>query len=146
MEHLLGTVSRNGFVSWAGCRYGVPWLWAGSQVVVKDRGNHVEIWTVTGERCLCQHPRSLIPSAVMRIPNQYDGLPQNGPARALEPVARLLPAPEVEVRPLSAYKALAGDEGHMITLGQAHQSLEALGLAQGAAVRESRLEAAATQR
>lgn len=111
VEHLLGTVrkvSRDGFVSWAGCRYGVPWPWAGSQVVVKDRGHHVEIWTVTGERCLCRHPRSLVPGAVVRIPNQYDGLPLNGPTRALEPVARLVPAPEVEVRPLSAYEALAG--------------------------------------
>lgn len=111
VEHLLGTmrkVSRVSFVSWGGSRYGVPWQWAGSQVVVKDRGSHLEIWTAMGDQCICRHPKSLLPGATVRIPGQYDGLGLDRPAHALEPLALRVPAPEVETRPLSAYEALAG--------------------------------------
>ncbi|HEY8345988.1 MAG TPA: hypothetical protein VIL07_01780, partial [Symbiobacteriaceae bacterium] len=66
VEHLLGEVrkvSRDAFVSWDGSRYGVPWQWAGSQVVVKDRGGYVEIWTAHGDRCIYRHPKSLVKGA-----------------------------------------------------------------------------------
>ena len=111
VEHLLGTVrkvSRDGFVSWGGSRYGVPWQWAGSQVVVKDRGSHLEIWTAMGDQCICRHPKSLLAGATIRLPGQYDGLKLDGSTRTSEPLALRVPAPEVEMRPLSAYEAVAG--------------------------------------
>lgn len=113
VEHLLGEarkVSRDGVVSWGGCRYGVPWPWAGAQVVVKERGAYVEIWTATGDRGIYRHPRSLLPGTVVRSPDQYAGLPLNGPIRCPEPVARRIPVPEVEGRPLAVSEALGGGE------------------------------------
>lgn len=111
VEHLLGEVrkvSRDGFVSWDGSRYGVPWQYAGSQVVVKDRGGLVEIWTALGDRCICRHPKSLVKGAIVLLPGQYDGIPLGSDKQEWEPVAQRIAAPEVQVRPLSAYEALAG--------------------------------------
>ncbi len=111
VEHLLGTmrkVSRDSFVSWGSSRYGVPWQWLVSQVVLKDRGSHLEIWTTLGGRCICGHPKSLIPGATMRIPGQYDGLGLNEPKQGFESLALRVSAPEVETRQLSVYEALAG--------------------------------------
>lgn len=102
LEHMLveaRKVSRDAFVSWGGCRYGVPWQWAGAQVVVKERGAYVEIWTATGDHCIDRHPRSLLPGTVVRIPDPYAGLPLNGPVRRPEPVARRIPDPEAAGRP-----------------------------------------------
>ncbi|MBT9260402.1 MAG: IS21 family transposase [Clostridiales bacterium] len=113
LEHLVGEtrkVSRDGFVSFGGCRYGVPWSWAGAQVVVKERGPYVEIWSAAGDHLIHRHPRSLIPGSIIRIPEQYTGLPLTGPVHSLEPVARRISAPEVEVRPLAVYEAMAGGE------------------------------------
>lgn len=101
-------VSRDAFVSWDGSRYGVPWQWAGEQVVVKDRGGYVEIWTVTGDRCIYRHPKSLVKGAIVQVPGQYDGIPLSGDTREWEAVAQRVAAPDVQVRPLSAYEALAG--------------------------------------
>ena len=109
VEHLLGEVrkvSRDGFVSWEGSRCGVPWQWAGSQVVVKDRGGYVEIWTACADRCIYRHPKSLIKGAAIHVPGQYDGIPLNNATRPWEPIAFRVVAPDVQVRPLSAYEAL----------------------------------------
>lgn len=111
VEHLLGEmrkVSRDAFVSWGGSRYGVPWQWAGEQVVVKDRGGHVEIWTTTGDRCLYRHPKSLVKGAVVHIPGQYDDIPLGRNPVEWEALAQRVAAPDVQVRPLSAYEAVAG--------------------------------------
>ncbi len=100
--------SRDAFVSWEGSRYGVPWQWAGSHVVVKDRSGFVEIWTPLADRCICRHPKSLVKGATVYLPGQYDGIPLSGDRREWETVAQRVAAPEVEVRPLSAYEALLG--------------------------------------
>jgi hypothetical protein len=36
-------VARDGYVSWQGCRYSVPWRLAGKEVWVRDRENDIEI-------------------------------------------------------------------------------------------------------
>ena len=37
-------MSRDGFVSWEGSRYGVHWKWVGATVQVGERQGTVEIW------------------------------------------------------------------------------------------------------
>lgn len=60
VEHLLGEerlVSRDGFTSWGGARYGVPWPYAGRRVVVKVRGPLVEIWALGKTEPVALHAR-----------------------------------------------------------------------------------------
>lgn len=77
-------------------------------MVVKDRSGFVEIWTPLADRCICRHPKSLVKGATVYLPGQYDGIPLSGDRREWETVAQRVAAPEVEVRPLSAYEAVHG--------------------------------------
>jgi len=98
-------VSRDGFVAYRGARYGVPWRYVGRVVVLRAKEEDLEIWL--GERCLARHKLAQA-GATVTLPGQWAGLPQ-GPDR---PQARqsgvLIPSPEVQVRSLLAYEAIAG--------------------------------------
>ena len=52
-------VSRDGFVSWEGSRYGVHWKWIGATVQVGERQGTVEIWA--GDERIAVHPRAQQP-------------------------------------------------------------------------------------
>lgn len=102
-------VSRDGFISWQGSRYGVPWLYAGRTVLVKDTGKHLEIYS--GGSQVAVHPKAILPGTRVTLPGQWSGLPMGPNRQSYEPLAIQLAAPEVEVRPLSAYEALLGMYG-----------------------------------
>ncbi|HHW14922.1 MAG TPA: IS21 family transposase [Firmicutes bacterium] len=99
-------VSRDGFISWQGSRYGVPWLYAGRTVLVKDTGKYLEIYS--GGSQVAVHPKAILPGTRVTLPGQWGGLPMGANRRGHEPLAIQSAAPEVEVRPLSAYEALLG--------------------------------------
>ena len=100
------TVSRDGFVSWEGSRYGVHWKWVGAVVQVGQRQGTVEIWT-NNER-IAVHPRAQQSGQRFILPGQWSGLPrgENRPRR--EAVAVQIPAGEVERRSLEVYELVAG--------------------------------------
>lgn len=102
-------VSRDGFVSFDGSRYGVPWKLAGLEVEVRQTGAYVEILH-RGER-VALHPKALLPRTTVPLVGQYQDIPLAQPPQYRPPMAVQLPAPEVEVRSLQVYENLAGGVG-----------------------------------
>jgi hypothetical protein len=99
--------SRDGFVSYAGSLYGVPWQYAGRTVQVREVGPYVEI--SSGQVRIALHPKAA-PGTRTKQPGQWDELPLGDFSRERKVIALRVPTPEVEVRPLSVYEALAGGE------------------------------------
>ncbi|WP_374713746.1 IS21 family transposase [Symbiobacterium terraclitae] len=99
-------VSRDGFVSFDGSRYGVPWKLAGLEVQVRQSGGYVEILH-HGER-VALHPKALLPRTTVPLVGQYQDIPLSQTPRYQPPTAVQLRAPEVEVRSLQVYEQLAG--------------------------------------
>ena len=99
------TVSRDGFVSWEGSRYGVHWKWLGAVVQVGQRQGTVEVWA--GDRRIAVHAQSpeawpaLHPARPVVRPARGDGRPRR------EAVAVQVPAGEVERRSLNVCELAA---------------------------------------
>ena len=98
-------VSRDGFVSWEGSRYGVHWRWTGRVVQVGQRQGTVEIW-MDSER-IAVHPRAQQPGQRFILPGQWEGLPRGDNRPRREPVAVQVPAGDVEQRSLEVYEQAA---------------------------------------
>ena len=99
-------VSRDGFVSWEGSRYGVHWKWVGATVQVGERQGTVEIWS--GAERIAVHPRAQQPKQRFILPGQWSGLPRGDHRPRKEAVAVQIPAGEVERRSLEVYELVAG--------------------------------------
>lgn len=100
-------VSRDGFVSFEGSRYGVPWRFAQQRVQVSASPEIVQVWD--GERRLALHPRSEVDGERLIVPGQWDGLPAGGDNRPQpQAVAVQVAAGQVEQRSLAVYERLAG--------------------------------------
>ena len=99
-------VSRDGFVSWEGSRYGVHWKWVGAKVQVGERQGTVEIWA--GDERIAVHPRAQQPKQRFILPGQWSGLPRGDHRPRKEAVAVQIPAGEVERRSLEVYELVAG--------------------------------------
>jgi hypothetical protein len=98
-------VSRDGFVSFGGSKYGVPWAFAGKTVAVRENGYHVEVYS--GSTRVAVHPKALIPGTVVPMAGQWDGVPLGADRKARQVWATRVESPEVEVRPLRTYELLA---------------------------------------
>jgi transposase len=99
-------VSQDGFVSYDGVRYGVPWLYSGREVAVCERRGNVEIWI--GMKRIACHEKVSRSRAVVPYPNQYKGLSHAQGLPVPRPRARQIPIHEVEARSLKVYERLAG--------------------------------------
>ena len=99
------TVSRDGFVSWEGSRYGVHWKWAGATVQVGQRQGTVEIWA--GDERIAVHPRAQQQGQRFILPGQWSGLPRGDGRPRQEAVAVQVPVGEVERRSLDVYELAA---------------------------------------
>jgi transposase len=99
-------VSRDAFVHYDGSRYAVPWRYAGRFVQVTASPAHIEI--LDGNDPIVVHPRGLVPGLTITLPGQYDGAPLATPGRPGHALGRQVLGPDVQVRPLDAYEALAG--------------------------------------
>jgi hypothetical protein len=102
-------VSRDGFVSFGGSRYGVPWAFAGRTVEVRENGYHVEVYS--GGTRVAVHPKALIPGTVVPLAGQWDGVPLGAGQKPKQALATRVLSPEVEVRALRTYEALAEVSG-----------------------------------
>ncbi|MDI9260531.1 IS21 family transposase [Alicyclobacillus sendaiensis] len=97
-------VSLDGFISYDGVRYGVPWAYSGRTVKVRHRRNEIEIWCEGV--CIAKHSTGHRVGSTVPLEGQYDGWSaSNGQIRP-RPVAFQVPVDEVETRPLSWYEAL----------------------------------------
>lgn len=101
-------VTRDAYVAYQSNYYSVPWQAAGQEVLVREIGNQIEILRET--QILAVHPRCPGRAQTLTLPAHHAGIPTSGrkPGKARLCLKGTLP--EVEVRPLSVYDALAQRE------------------------------------
>jgi transposase len=101
-------VSRDAYVAYGANRYSVPWTLAGLEVSLRQVGDRLEVYR-EGAR-LATHSLSGGRHQVITVPAHHRGIPtvstmRHEPGRISIVLQEM--APQVEVRPLSAYEALA---------------------------------------
>lgn len=94
------TVTRDGFVSFDGIRYGVPWQYSGRQVQVRLCSGHIEIYL--DSILIARHEAKYSGGRIVWLSGQYFGLSEKGGMPLPRPSA-LQTSPQVEVRDLSEY-------------------------------------------
>jgi hypothetical protein len=105
-EDELRKVSRDAFVAWQGNRYSVPWQHAGREVWVGEKAGQVEVYW-GGER-IAAHPLTAGKHQTILRPDDHTGIPLSASRHSAKIQIRFREmAPEVEVRPLAAYEAMA---------------------------------------
>lgn len=100
-------VTRDGYVSWEGAAYGLPWPWRpGEAIQVQARQGLVELWAGRDRRAV--YPIGQRRGQRQTHPQQWAGLtPREGRPRPEAYGVQRLDL-EIEQRPLSAYAALVG--------------------------------------
>ena len=100
-------VSRDAFVAWQSNRYSVPWQHAGREVWVREKAGQVEVhW---GGEQVATHPLAGGKHRTIVMPDHHSGIPLSAPRTTAKIQIHFREmAPEVEVRPLAAYEAMAG--------------------------------------
>lgn len=101
-------VSRDGYVSFDGSRYGVPWQLVGQDVQVRQIGAYVEV--LHQGKIMAQLPKALLPKTIVPLPGQYQDIPLAQAPRYSPPGGVQVPSPEVETRSLLVYENLAGGD------------------------------------
>jgi hypothetical protein len=106
----LRRVGRDAYVTYQANRYSVPWSAAGQEVEVREADDQVEIWRESQR--LAVHPRCAGRYQVSTIAAHHRGMPWGAVGR---PGKRRISvsgaAPQVEVRSLSVYEAVAAAAG-----------------------------------
>lgn len=102
------SVSRDGFVSFDGSRYGVPWHLVGQEVQVRQMGAYVEV--LHQGKIRVQLPKALLPKTTVPLPGQYQDIPLAQAPRYSPPGGVQVSSPEVETRSLLVYENLAGGD------------------------------------
>jgi transposase len=106
----LRKVARDAYVAWRGSRYSVPWIYAGKQVWVRERGRDVEVRY--GAERIAVHGRAVHQHQVITRDEHHEGIPLNetrGGGKILVHIQQT--APMVEIRPLAAYESVAAGGG-----------------------------------
>lgn len=98
-------VSSDGFVSYDGVRYGVPWRYSGKELRVRLYDGGFQVFD--GPVCIAEHKALYKSKGRSFLPGQYQGLVQNH-GMPITPSYGLQIPKEVEIRPLSVYDQLAG--------------------------------------
>ncbi|MDR3405340.1 MAG: IS21 family transposase, partial [Chthoniobacter sp.] len=100
-------VTADAFVHFGSSRYSVPWRLAGKEVLVNSRLGRLEIWR-EGSR-IAVHELAQSKHQVVVATDHHEGIPFGGGIRKGKPRLHLVEGgPDVEVRSLLEYEALAG--------------------------------------
>jgi hypothetical protein len=105
LDDELRKVARDAFVSWQGSRYSVPWVYAGKEVWVRERGGDVEMHF--GSQQIAVHTRAPQKHMLTRNPSHHEGIPLGAKEERKTLVHIRATAPVVEIRPLAAYESMA---------------------------------------
>ncbi len=97
------SVSRDGFVSFDGIRYGVPWQYSGRQVQVRLCAGHVEIYL--DNTLIARHEAKYSGGRIVWLAGQYAGLSEKGGMPLPTGFAKQQ-MPQVEIRDLGEYDRL----------------------------------------
>lgn len=98
-------VTRDGFVSFDGARYGVPWQYSGKELRVRICGDFFEAYD--GEVIIAHHKVEHISGRIVWLKGQYQGLAEKNGIAVPFSYARKTET-SVEIRPLSIYDEIAG--------------------------------------
>jgi len=96
-------VTRDGFVSFDGIRYGVPWQYSGRQVRVRLCAGYVEIHL--DNVLVARHEARYSGGRIVWLAGQYAGLSEKGGIPLPRSIARQT-SPQVQVRDLGEYDRL----------------------------------------
>lgn len=102
-------VYRDGYVTYDGVRYGVPWTLCGQEVEIRQAGSYIEIFH-HGELA-ARHNHALPGQRICHLAGQWSGLAAiTASQRPKDVVARQISEPIVAVRSLDEYQRLIGGE------------------------------------
>ena len=107
----LRRVSRDAYVCYQSNRYSVPWQLAGSHVLVRDVGEQIEILR-DGQK-LASHTRCSGRHQSVTVSTHHAGIPLSAPKSGKARLSLTASAPQVEVRSLAVYEALALGESEV---------------------------------
>ena len=96
--------SRDGFISYDGVLYGLPWQYSGKEISVRIVGDALEAWH--GGIRIASHRRERGNRTIVWLEGQYKGMPDTGLSIGSARMAFLVDEHRVETRPLSAYARL----------------------------------------
>jgi hypothetical protein len=105
LDEELRRVARDAFVSWHGSRYSVPWVYAGKEVWVRERGGDVEVHY--GGQQIAVHSQAPRKHVIVRNAEHHKGIPLGARQERKTLVHIRQTAPVVEIRPLAAYESVA---------------------------------------
>jgi transposase len=97
-------ITRDGFVSYDGAKYGMPWQYSGREVRVRICGDFFEAYY--GEVRIARHKVEYASGRIAWLKGQYQGLAEKGGIAVPLPFALKKETETVEIRPLSVYDAL----------------------------------------
>jgi hypothetical protein len=96
--------SRDGFVSYDGVRYGVPWMYSGREVKVRDTGGFLEIYWE--QELVARHKRQQRSRTLVMCEHQYANLGTTQGYAYPKPQGIRISVQDVEVRSLDVYERL----------------------------------------
>jgi hypothetical protein len=99
-------VSKDGFLSYQGVRYGVPWIYSGQELWVREGKDGIEI--VKEGKVVATHHQSYSVGTSLWLRNQYQGLQEKEGKIYPPPHAWKVNPEEVEIRPLAVYERWGG--------------------------------------
>lgn len=95
-------VSKDGFVSYDGVRYGVPWKYSGHHVSVRIRNGKLEIFHEL--LLIAQHNVESVSGRIVMLKGQYEGLTEKHGLTYMTSARQV--NNQVETRPLSVYEKI----------------------------------------
>ena len=96
------SVSKDGFISYDGVRYGVPWEYSGRYVTVRVKNGRLEIFYEL--MLIAKHNIEGVSGRTVMLEGQYKGLTEkNG---LIYPISARQVSSQVETRPLSVYERI----------------------------------------
>lgn len=98
-------VSKDGFISYDGVKYGVPWQYAGKELRVRLCNGKFQAFN--GPVSIVEHKASCISGRISWLPGQYQGLVQRNGIPISPSCGKQIPK-DVEIRPLHIYDQLVG--------------------------------------
>lgn len=102
----LRKVTRDGFVSFDGAKYGLPWQYSGREVRVRISGDEFEAYD--GEVRIAHHKVVYTSGRIVWLKGQYEGLAERNGIAAPFSYAKQSDRTSVETRSLSIYDKIAG--------------------------------------
>jgi transposase len=98
-------VARDAYVSWMGSRYSVPWIYAGKEVWVQNRGASIEVHY--GGKRIASHMPALRQHQLVTQHEHHYGIPLGNRQSGKTLIHIGQSAPIVQHRPLAAYEEMS---------------------------------------